>query len=166
MKQLILTLALYATCQLCFAQTGTIKGHIHDVNENVGTPFARVILLDLNKGVVTDVNGDFIITEVPEGTYTLKVNAIGFQDKILDSMVVSADKVLELYIDYPPPCEFDTKDKTCPICNKKDETIPIVYGYPGKKLTKDAKKGKVILGGCVISGCDPRWYCKRDKKEF
>jgi hypothetical protein len=21
-------------------------------------------------------------------------------------------------------------------------------------------------GGCMVSGCDPHWYCKRDKKKF
>jgi len=31
---------------------------------------------------------------------------------------------------------------------------------------KRAKKGKIWLGGCVITECDPKWYCKIHKIEF
>ena len=31
---------------------------------------------------------------------------------------------------------------------------------------KQYKRGKIKLGGCVVSGCDPIWFCKKCKKEF
>ena len=55
---------------------------------------------------------------------------------------------------------------SCPVCNKKDEVIPVIYGMPGEKLMRKAEKGKVKLGGCVISGGDRKWYCKRDETWF
>ena len=40
--------------------------------------------------------------------------------------------------------------------------IPIVYGYPSESLFRDAARGKIALGGCVIMGNDPRWKCSAD----
>ena len=37
--------------------------------------------------------------------------------------------------------------------------IPIVYGYPSAAMFRDAARGKIALGGCVIMGNDPRWKC-------
>ena len=40
--------------------------------------------------------------------------------------------------------------------------IPIVYGYPSGAMFRDAARGKIALGGCVILGNDPRWKCSAD----
>ena len=37
--------------------------------------------------------------------------------------------------------------------------IPIVYGYPSGKMFRDAERGKIALGGCVVMGNDPRLKC-------
>ena len=37
--------------------------------------------------------------------------------------------------------------------------IPIVYGYPSSSMFRDAARGKIALGGCVIFGNDPQWTC-------
>lgn len=35
--------------------------------------------------------------------------------------------------------------------------IPLVMGMPGPELSHRAKRGEVILGGCIVSGNEPRW---------
>ena len=37
--------------------------------------------------------------------------------------------------------------------------VPIVYGYPSGSMFRDAARGKIVLGGCVIFGNDPQWTC-------
>ena len=54
----------------------------------------------------------------------------------------------------------------CPVCNRSDMVIPIVYGFPGEELFEESEKGLVMLGGCCVDDGNPGWYCKRDKKEF
>jgi hypothetical protein len=54
----------------------------------------------------------------------------------------------------------------CPICNKSDQVIPVIYGLPTEKLFKLAKEGVYALGGCVLRESNPTWYCKRDKFHF
>ena len=52
------------------------------------------------------------------------------------------------------------KSASAPKCEKCGATtIPIVYGYPPGSMFRDAARGKIALGGCVIFGNDPRWKC-------
>ena len=51
----------------------------------------------------------------------------------------------------------------CPKCNKNDEVLPIVYGYPGPEMMKKSNEGKCVLGGCVIGNDSPNYQCKRCK---
>ena len=38
-------------------------------------------------------------------------------------------------------------------------SIPIVYGFPSGSMVRDAARGKIALGGCVITGNDSKWTC-------
>ncbi len=62
--------------------------------------------------------------------------------------------------------ECEPAAKICPFENHTNQIVPVVYGLPGAKLRRKADKGKVKLGGCLISGCDPQWYCKIHDKTF
>jgi DNA-directed RNA polymerase subunit RPC12/RpoP len=53
----------------------------------------------------------------------------------------------------------------CPKCASKD-VIPVVYGYPGPGLMEASEKGKVKLGGCVISHDMYEYFCKTCKHEW
>jgi len=52
----------------------------------------------------------------------------------------------------------------CPFCRENDEVIPILYGFPSDEGFRDAERGEVYLGGCIIG--PTRFYCKRDNREF
>ncbi|MGD1847556.1 MAG: carboxypeptidase-like regulatory domain-containing protein [Salibacteraceae bacterium] len=166
MKQIITLCCSTLFALTCWAQAGTIKGHIHDRLEQEGFYGVNVTLIGQNKTVLTDFNGDFILEDIPAGSYDLQFSFLGFPDTTLKAIQVAPDTVIDLQIDYPPPCRYDSNGSTCPVCQKSDQVIPIVFGYPGKKLMKYANKGKVMLGGCMVSYCDPNWYCKRDQTRF
>jgi hypothetical protein len=53
------------------------------------------------------------------------------------------------------------RSRKCPVCGETG--IPIVYGYPNHVDLVAAEQGVLVLGGCVIYGDDPTWYCKLDK---
>jgi predicted RNA-binding Zn-ribbon protein involved in translation (DUF1610 family) len=48
----------------------------------------------------------------------------------------------------------------CPRCGSRDNAT-ILRGYPAftEKLQDEMDRGKVVLGGCVVTGFDPRWVC-------
>lgn len=56
---------------------------------------------------------------------------------------------------------FDRKMKqnnpSCKRCGAP--TIPIVYGYPSESMFREAERGMIALGGCIISHDNPRFQC-------
>lgn len=77
MKRLLLLLAIgLLTPFHIFAQ---ISGRVLDAGQQIGLPGANVLVVELERGTATDVDGDFRITRVPDGTYTLKVTYLGYQ---------------------------------------------------------------------------------------
>ncbi len=56
-----------------------IKGTVYDINQNEVLPAATVYIEELGIGVITDNEGVYRITGIPEGTYTLKVQFLGYQ---------------------------------------------------------------------------------------
>jgi hypothetical protein len=53
----------------------------------------------------------------------------------------------------------------CPECDNTN-VVPILYGYPNAKGIEDVKAGKMVLGGCIVRGNDPKHYCKDCKTKF
>jgi hypothetical protein len=47
----------------------------------------------------------------------------------------------------------------CPSCQSAD-VVPIMYGLPGPEMAEASIKGEIVLGGCVIFGNDPAWFCR------
>jgi hypothetical protein len=35
--------------------------------------------------------------------------------------------------------------------------VPLIMGLPGPELRARARRGEVVLGGCITSGHEPRW---------
>ena len=81
MKVLILksisTAIFTLVVQLSMAQTASISGKIADKN----TPLqgVSVSILQQNIGTVTDSDGQYVIKDLKEGSYTLKISFVGFR---------------------------------------------------------------------------------------
>ncbi len=77
-KLLLLWIVLFATNASAFAQyifTATVVDH--ENNEPVAG--ATVYIEALNKGEVTDQNGEVLITGIPSGSYTIQIRFLGFE---------------------------------------------------------------------------------------
>jgi DNA-directed RNA polymerase subunit RPC12/RpoP len=59
------------------------------------------------------------------------------------------------------------KPKTCSECGSK-RIAKIVYGLPhfSDEERRDVELGKIVLGGCVLTGEDPVWECADCGKAF
>lgn len=66
-----------------------IIGTVYDVNDNSPLAGATVYIEELEKGVISDNEGVFRITDIPDGTYTLKVQFLGYRPQ---EKTVSTDK--------------------------------------------------------------------------
>ena len=154
---------------ISYGQSGYIRGQIEDGNNDAGLPFARVVLSS-SDSTISDFDGHFGFLKVPEGMYDLRISYAGYGDTLIENVEVKDKKTTKLRIIYPPPCPIykNSRKQLCPVCNKKDEVIPIIYGLPNEEMSERSDKGRVYLAGCMRlqSNCDPKWYCKRDKKRF
>ena len=79
-----------------------IEGKITDAETGEELLVANVILLDTHLGAATDINGKFIIINVPVGTYRIQASMIGYKKNIVEGVVVSADRVTSLEIKMIP----------------------------------------------------------------
>lgn len=75
---------------------GIIKGRVLDT-ENLSMPGATVLIETINKGAITDNNGNYTITGVAEGTYELSVSYIGYN---LDKKQVTVEAGKTTVLDF------------------------------------------------------------------
>ncbi|MFC9896588.1 hypothetical protein ACFVMC_23120 [Nocardia sp. NPDC127579] len=46
---------------------------------------------------------------------------------------------------------------SCPRCGA--DGVPIIYGFPSAAVMRKVEAGQARMGGCVITGSEPRWAC-------
>lgn len=76
---------------------GIIMGHVYDSYADQPLEFATVALLNasdesLADGIITDINGLFRLTDIEPGEYILEVRFMGYNDKRVEQIVLSADQ--------------------------------------------------------------------------
>ena len=76
-----------------FSQNGALKGFVY--NKETGEPceFTNVSLKGTNFGTSTDFNGYYVISKLPEGTYTVEISFIGFE-KIEETVSVAQNRIV------------------------------------------------------------------------
>ena len=89
---LIINLLLLLTYSL---QAGSIKGHVINSKGGNGVPFASIALIragetDALVGSISDNDGNFIVKNIPNGTYKAVVSFIGFQSKEINDITISS----------------------------------------------------------------------------
>jgi outer membrane receptor protein involved in Fe transport len=73
-----LVLAL-ATGGVLAGTTGKVVGKVTDAKTGEGLPGANVVIVGTRMGAATDLDGSYVIINVPVGTYTVSATMIGFR---------------------------------------------------------------------------------------
>jgi hypothetical protein len=158
------TIILFLLSFFLFSQSKDLRGHVIDKNNSAFPGITVTMSYDgkVIRETQTDQNGNFILKNLENKSYEFKLSAIGYEDYIFKEFYFSGhDRVFEFT--FPNPCP--KSKKICPE-NHSNKLIPIVYGLPSDKMIKDAKKGKIILGGCIVNDCSPKWFCKKHSLSF
>lgn len=159
------TILLLGTWTVSFSQDGGLKGQILD---NERDPFAGLTIKILNgdsvaTSTITNENGDYAIRTIKPGLDDLSIQHLGFRERVIRNVTIAENEIRRFNITHPGPCI--KAEKVCPK-GHTDNLISIVYGLPGQRLMKKSEKGQIRLGGCIVTDCDPEWYCKTHKIEF
>ncbi len=118
-------LILFSICFLllpgfCYAQhSQVIKGKIVDKESKTPLIGVALSLRDMGNsfGAVTDINGDFMISNVSVGKHTLTVNYLGYESIILNDILVTSAKEVVLPLEME---EAVVKIKEATITAKKE----------------------------------------------
>ena len=74
-------------------RNGTLRGRVYDVSGQT-LPGATIYLDETKSGVVSDVNGFYLLTKVPAGQYHLRVSYVGYAAQTV-TVEVKAGETLE-----------------------------------------------------------------------
>lgn len=78
-RLLLLPLLLLA-CSLSATAQNTVKGVLYDDASGEAIPFANVLIEGTKHAAQTDINGFFLINKIPDGSYTLVVKYVGYEN--------------------------------------------------------------------------------------
>ena len=80
-------------------ETGTIEGIVHLRGTTSPISSARVQLVSNNVLAISGEDGHYTMTSVPPGTYTLLVEALGYQPNLVSRLRVEAGRVTTVDLD-------------------------------------------------------------------
>ncbi len=94
-KNYILTLMFFLFAFVAVNAQGVrdgkaISGHVLDASNESNIPFANVLVVETGKGITSNEDGQFKITSLRAGKYTLRVSAMGYET-MTKEVVVSND---------------------------------------------------------------------------
>lgn len=166
---LITTLSLHSFGQVL---DGAINFTKDSHGYNIAWVTAKGIEQANTKSVTTksDSLGRFKITFEQSGQYRISINGPDEPDTTFN-ITVGKNETLKLTVNYPPKiCPYEKAKSTgiCPESNHKDNVVPIIYGLiiMDKEFMKKVENKEVELGGCLVTTCDPKWYCKTHDRRF
>ncbi|SJN47790.1 TonB-dependent receptor [Sphingobacterium sp. JB170] len=92
--RIYLLLIFYFISYVSLAQTTVLKGKIIDSNDSFSLPGASLRLQEGNRHTVSDANGNFEFLNLPDGTYTLNVDYMGYNH--FEQKITTSDKGIEV----------------------------------------------------------------------
>jgi len=100
-KRLLLFLIIfYSLPTLIFAgTTGKLTGHVKDAETGEAIPGVNVIFEGTTFGSATDIEGFYIINNLPPGNYNVRFSAVGYQKKQFVNVKIAVDFTTEIDVD-------------------------------------------------------------------
>ncbi|MCQ2285472.1 MAG: TonB-dependent receptor [Bacteroidales bacterium] len=161
MKRIIPLILFFSTFFLgnLFSQNGTIKGFVYDDSNGEAISYGIVQLKGTSYGALTEKNGGFIISKIPNGNYTLTVTFFGY-DTLTEDITVKGDMITKRYQLKPSKVSLDevavsaekqrviteTRTSVISITPKEMKKMPSIGGTP------DFAQYLQVLPGIVSTG--------------
>ncbi len=100
MKLFLIVLMLFIS-NFGFSQTQIIKGNVSDKDTKSPLIGATISITDIQPpiGTVTDINGDFVIKNVPYGRHQISCQYLGYESYLSDNTIVNSAKELVFNIE-------------------------------------------------------------------
>ena len=123
LKSVIAGIILTSLFGVVSGQTSTIKGRVYNSINNEAVPFANIFIEGTSLGATSDLEGNYILTNLKPGTYSVVCSFIGFKRQI--SFEVPVNSVRTTTLDFALVEESTTLDQvviTASPFNKREES--------------------------------------------
>jgi len=98
----ILFLFLFAPFIIYSGTTGKLAGTIKDAQTGESLVGANVIIEGTSFGSATNVNGEYVILNIPPGKYNIKFSFIGYETVLMQSVAITVDRTTVLKVELNP----------------------------------------------------------------
>ena len=122
-KSIITSIIFTCLFGVVSGQTCTIKGRVFNSINNEAVPFANIIIEGTSLGATSDLEGNYILTNLDPGTYSVICSFIGFKRQV--SYEVPVNSVRTTTLDFALVEESTTLDQvviTASPFNKREES--------------------------------------------
>lgn len=154
MKFKIIITIMALTILASAGDIGKIEGTVVEKETGELLPGVNVAILNTYFGASTDVDGYFVILNVPAGIYTVTANFVGYKEARIDSVVVEANLTTSLNIEMDTTA-IDMYDKIDGI-----EPLKEVVSKPDLNVNAEELKHTIItphLEQEITSGTNVLW---------
>lgn len=81
--------------------TQTLRGKVLDAESKIPLPGVNVLIINTEPllGTSTDVDGNFRILKIPIGRHNIKISFMGYEDKIINEVLIGSSKEVVLTIE-------------------------------------------------------------------
>ena len=93
MKSKILLLCLFFNSFISLAQSGILKGKVIEQKSKDGAIGATVKVQGTTFAAMTDVEGNFQVTNIPAGLYKITISSIGLAVREIDNVRIETGKI-------------------------------------------------------------------------
>ncbi|MFV8225936.1 TonB-dependent receptor, partial [Christiangramia aquimixticola] len=135
----LLLLLFFTTANITLYSQNDLSGKITDVNTGESVFSASVYFPALEKGAVTGDNGEFLIKNLPKGTFKLVVSSIGYSSNTLEVTIPSDNLNLTLF---PSAIEMEEVIVSTPFHQLQSENVMKVER---KNISEMDKAGAINL---------------------
>jgi outer membrane receptor protein involved in Fe transport len=98
----ILFLFLFTPFIIYSGTTGKLAGTIKDAQTGESLVGANVIIEGTSFGSATNVNGEYVILNIPPGKYNIKFSFIGYETLLMQSVAITVDRTTVLKVELNP----------------------------------------------------------------
>jgi len=167
-KLIFYIIFIIVSTKSAFSQTGIITGRLilkTKLDSNLVPKNTYVLLNSKNKIDSTKVDENFLFkfTNLRSDTFWISFSPRSYPINEYYRIFLKDSESQHINIIYSLTCPYG-ESKICPVCKKDDKAIPIRYGLLAHKIGEEEEK--YFPGGCIISECQPRWFCERDNMKF
>ncbi len=88
---LLFLFLLFTTRDAFGGTTGKLAGKVVDANTKEALPFCNITVVGTSLGTVADLDGNYVILNVPPGNYSVRAQFVGYQPVLAEHISVSID---------------------------------------------------------------------------